>query len=51
MQRNTERQRHTQDTARTQQEEIDRILEKISEKGMDSLTEDELKTLREASRH
>ena len=35
----------------TRQEEIDRILEKISAEGMDSLTERELKILREASRH
>lgn len=37
--------------AQTRQEEIDRILEKISAEGMDSLTERELKILREASRH
>ena len=40
-----------QESARARQEEIDRILEKISAQGMDSLTEQELKTLREASRH
>lgn len=34
----------------SRQEEIDRILEKISAEGMDSLTERELKILREASR-
>lgn len=39
-----------QEKARVHQEEIDRILEKISAEGMDSLTEAELKTLREASR-
>lgn len=35
----------------TRQEEIDRILEKISAEGMDSLTDRELKILRDASRH
>lgn len=35
----------------TRQQEIDRILEKISAEGMDSLTDRELKILREASRH
>lgn len=51
MAQQTAAQEKTQQKARVHQEEIDRILEKISAEGMDSLTEAELKTLREASRH
>jgi membrane associated rhomboid family serine protease len=51
MRKQAERQERAQESARAKQEEIDRILEKISAHGMDSLTPEELKTLREASRH
>lgn len=51
MAQQAQKQEKVQMKAKAQQEEIDRILEKISAQGMDSLTEAELKTLREASRH
>jgi membrane associated rhomboid family serine protease len=46
--RRAEKQQQTRDE---QMAEVNRILEKINREGMDSLTQDELRTLREASRH
>jgi hypothetical protein len=48
---NTRRAEKQQQTRDEQMAEVNRILEKINREGMDSLTQDELRTLREASRH
>lgn len=51
MAQNAERARRTEVDRDARMREVNRILEKINREGMDSLTQDELRTLREASRH
>lgn len=51
MERNAERTRRQEMDRDARMAEVNRILEKINREGMDALTEEELRILREASRH